>query len=300
MVIYGGLVGALEWSGETWALSLDGDGTWTRIDAPGTAPTPRWLHTAVYDAARNRMIVFGGNSATRVWNNDVYTLSLGDSPVWTQITAVGGDGPLVSKHAAIYDPVRDRMVVYGGENRIFFSGLWSLSLSGDPVWTELVLDPQPPGRWGEVGIYDPRQDRFVIHGGFGILSDCWSLSLDPPGWSLIDASSGAAALEEGSPAEALASAAPHTQLSVWIEPNPFTRSARNELTLPRASVVRASVQDAQGRQVRELARRELPAGPHTLEWDGRDSAGRSLPMGAYFVCVRAGDDRIVRRTILVP
>ena len=47
--------------------------------------------------------------------------------------------PRALAHTAIYDPVRDRMVVFGGYdgngNR---NDVWALSLSGSPAWSELT------------------------------------------------------------------------------------------------------------------------------------------------------------------
>ena len=47
--------------GDTWALSLDGDPAWAELPAPG-APQPfgSWGHGAVYDAAGDRAVAYGG------------------------------------------------------------------------------------------------------------------------------------------------------------------------------------------------------------------------------------------------
>ena len=43
-------------------------------------------------------------------------------------------------HSAIYDPVRDRMVVFGGSavRASNFNDVWALSLAGTPAWTQLT------------------------------------------------------------------------------------------------------------------------------------------------------------------
>ena len=46
--------------------------------------------------------------------NDVWALSLAGTPAWTQLTPTGTPPSARYGHSAIYDPVRDRMVVFGG------------------------------------------------------------------------------------------------------------------------------------------------------------------------------------------
>ena len=71
------------------------------------------------------------------------------------------------------------------------------------------------------------------------------------------------------------------------------------LTLPGAARCDVMVIDAAGRAVRTLlAPAELPAGVHTLAWDGSDDAGAPTPAGLYFVVAHAGGEthavRVVR------
>jgi len=46
--------------GDVWAASLDAPVAWTQLTPAGTAPVARNEHAAIYDAKRDRMIVFGG------------------------------------------------------------------------------------------------------------------------------------------------------------------------------------------------------------------------------------------------
>jgi len=46
--------------------------------------------------------------------NDVWSLSLAETPTWTQLTPTGALPIARDAQSAIYDPVRDRMVVFGG------------------------------------------------------------------------------------------------------------------------------------------------------------------------------------------
>jgi flagellar hook assembly protein FlgD len=48
-----------------------------------------------------------------------------------------------------------------------------------------------------------------------------------------------------------------------------------------------------------LAARVLPAGEHAVTWDGRDSAGRRAPAGAYFARLVTGESTGVEKLVLV-
>ena len=52
--------------------------------------------------------------------------------------------------------------------------------------------------------------------------------------------------------------------------------------LPEEQAVRLDVFDLQGRRVRTIADRRLPAGASVLGWDGRDASGVRLARGVYF------------------
>jgi hypothetical protein len=97
-----------------WALSF-ATMTWSRLAPTGTAPHFREGHTAIYDPVRDRMIIYGGQSdAFSAPFNDAWALSLSGTPAWAQIQPSGTLPTGRAYHGAVYDPVRDRMVVFGG------------------------------------------------------------------------------------------------------------------------------------------------------------------------------------------
>jgi flagellar hook assembly protein FlgD len=60
-----------------------------------------------------------------------------------------------------------------------------------------------------------------------------------------------------------------------------------------------SIVDAQGRLVRTLASRSMPAGAHALSWDGRDDRGAAAAAGIYFAVVRSGEREAKTRVALL-
>lgn len=64
-------------------------------------------------------------------------------------------------------------------------------------------------------------------------------------------------------------------------PNPFNPETRIAFDLPTAASVRLEVFNILGRRVAVLQDGALPAGSHTLVWDGRDAAGQAVSSGVY-------------------
>lgn len=83
-------------------------------------------------------------------------------------------------------------------------------------------------------------------------------------------------------------------LAVW--PNPAIRDVHLEWSLPRESAVHLTVYDAQGRLVAGWDGNQ-PAGSHAHAWDFRDTAGRVVSPGMYFVRLRAGKTVRVGRVL---
>jgi hypothetical protein len=80
-------------------------------------------------------------------------------------------------------------------------------------------------------------------------------------------------------------------------PNPLRGSTTLRLALPRAARAAGAVYDQQGRHVRTLLAGTLPAGEHTIRWDGRDESGRDVPSGMYFVRCETEGRAMTRRIV---
>jgi hypothetical protein len=82
-------------------------------------------------------------------------------------------------------------------------------------------------------------------------------------------------------------------------PNPFHTSTSISYSLPRREHVRIQVYDVNGRLVRSLVDEERGAKAHVATWDGRDSQGREVSSGVYFVRFEAGDKVFTRRSVVL-
>ena len=83
-------------------------------------------------------------------------------------------------------------------------------------------------------------------------------------------------------------------------PNPFNPVTNIQFSVPaNAGAVELSVYNVNGRLVRTLVDAEIEAGPHSVVWNGRDEAGRSVATGVYFArLVTAEETDVIKMALL--
>jgi hypothetical protein len=82
--------------------------------------------------------------------------------------------------------------------------------------------------------------------------------------------------------------------------NPLPQgNASLEVALPAASPVQMRIYDVRGGLVRDLSAHAVPAGRHSISWDGRNSAGVPVRSGVYFMKANAGGKEFKLRLAVV-
>jgi hypothetical protein len=71
-------------------------------------------------------------------------------------------------------------------------------------------------------------------------------------------------------------------------PNPFNPVTTLQYDLPEPGPVTLHIYNLLGQKVCTLVDAEIPAGRHSMQWQGRDDRGRPMPTGIYFVRFQAG------------
>jgi hypothetical protein len=71
-------------------------------------------------------------------------------------------------------------------------------------------------------------------------------------------------------------------------PNPFNAETRIRFAIPQAGHVSLTVYNVTGQLVRTLVNEEMPAGTHSVVWNGFDQDGGQLASGVYFCRMEAG------------
>jgi hypothetical protein len=79
-------------------------------------------------------------------------------------------------------------------------------------------------------------------------------------------------------------------------PNPARGPIAFEIALPEESPVNVEAYDVNGRKVATLAHGRLPAGYHTVRWDG---AAQGASAGVYFVRARWNGFEAVRHVVVM-
>ncbi|MCK4413189.1 MAG: hypothetical protein KAY32_06570 [Candidatus Eisenbacteria sp.] len=73
-----------------------------------------------------------------------------------------------------------------------------------------------------------------------------------------------------------------------IHPNPFHAQTSIDFRLTRSCPVILAIYDVAGRQVTTLMDGTMPADEYSVNWNGRDAAGRDMPSGVYLARLNAG------------
>ena len=245
---------------------------WIDLTPSGTKPAARCLHTAAYDAARHRMIMYGGQISGPI--DDIWAFDLHDN-TWTNLTpATRPPGRYFA--SSIYTD--DRVFVFGGTTpTALVNELWSFDLR-DSTWLQVIVSGTiPPARTSHSAIYVPKDRSMIVFGGIGdsMYNDVWKLG----GF--------VTSVQDG-----------EDRLPARIElcqnyPNPFNPTTELRFAIRDFGFVRLAVYDLLGREVVAIVDRELGQGAYAYTWDAR-----GMPSGAYFLRLQSNGSSISRKMLL--
>lgn len=328
----------ITWSGQgpgvffndVWAFDLDTH-AWSQFMPAGTLPNVRYGVGVAFDAAAEELVTFAGftnqGRFDDVWRFD------GTSVAWSNVSPAVG--PIERcLHAACYDAVGGRMIMYGGQNAGPLDDIWSLDLDTN-TWTELTPATRPAGRYFTALVYDANNRRATIFGGqtaSAPTAEAWVFDLWTHRWTQLfpagtapSARWGAAGIHDAANDRMVVfggydgvvkndvwalndlsdtatgvgrSPAPAAVLHPNV-PNPFNPSTTISYELPAATPVSLRIYDVAGRLVRTLAGGVAPAGAHTRQWDGRDDRGAAVASGVYILRLEAGGTALTRKMVLL-
>ncbi len=152
-------------------VTLGDSPTWSKLDVAG-GPTDRFAHSAIYDAAGDRMVLFGGTRDWKAGLDDVYALDLSggvDGLAWTKLEPTGRAPSRRFDHAAAWHPTLRWMVVFGGtrDGNRALSDAFVLDVSTDtPTWAPLdASGASPAASRGPAAAYSADSDALVFFGG---------------------------------------------------------------------------------------------------------------------------------------
>ncbi len=82
-------------------------------------------------------------------------------------------------------------------------------------------------------------------------------------------------------------------------PNPFNPTTKIDFALPRSGHVTLEVFNVVGQRIRVLMDGDLPAGPHSIVWDGRETSGQMVGSGIYFYRLKSQNFSDIKRMVFL-
>jgi hypothetical protein len=163
--------------------------SYSLLPAGTTVPSPRFDGTIAYDPSEKQIFLFGGQDSSP--RNDLWFYSL-DRKQWAQVQASGTIPPARFGHTLIFDSLRRRLILFGGQAGAFFSDTWAFDIAAGN-WSQLSPDDAGPSRrYGHSAIYETSRDRMVVSHGFtdaGRFDDTWAFDLGTNSWGNLSPSS---------------------------------------------------------------------------------------------------------------
>lgn len=158
-----------EWDGASWSAA-----------SPATRPPARIGHALAFDAARGRIVLFGGSGVMGGLLGDTWAW---DGTTWSELAPATAPLPRLD-HAMAYNPARKRVVLFGGLGLEPRSDTWEWD---GTTWRELAPAGAITPRASSGMTYDTARDELVLFGGVVSgttgdvdLSDTWFLRFDAP------------------------------------------------------------------------------------------------------------------------
>ena len=227
-VLYGGRDRNWDFRTETWEWSPESP-AWRRCaETSDRKPSGRLTHTMVWDATRERMLLFGGSNLENSFN-DTWSFE-GSTSRWVRLETTG-DPPPRSQHGMVHDPDTDTLIVFGGRGPDHqpLHDTWLLDLDSlrwtrqEPTGTA----PQPRARDHVQMARDPLTGTIVMRGaslGSGLADETWHFDARARTWTLMPTDREPRGMEHGflCPVDALGGLVFFGFESGWLGRSPQT------------------------------------------------------------------------------
>ncbi len=82
-------------------------------------------------------------------------------------------------------------------------------------------------------------------------------------------------------------------------PNPFNSTTIIEFFMAEPSAVSLKIYNELGQEIAELINKNLAAGPYSILWEGKNSAGQFVGSGLYFAKLEKGDQTKTIKLMLI-
>lgn len=181
VVVFGGETRSLDGSAaeatqDTWEWS-PATATWKLRSTSGPAPDARGGAAMVFDPVRNKMLLFGGRSATGYDYEDLWEWDPGTG-AWTDRSTAGAHPSARAQHGMLYQRSTGKILLFGGGRSDANSsdGTSVSSSLGDTwlldpataTWTALTPSTSPSVRHDFGLVWDATRNKAVLFGGMQV------------------------------------------------------------------------------------------------------------------------------------
>ena len=176
MILFGGFDGSTQYN-DTWAYDPAAN-TWADLAPGGSLPAARDSQAMAYDSDNKVMVLFGGWSATRQFD-DTWAYDPAKNS-WMDLKPAAESPTARALHQMIYDPATKKLVLFGGgTSSATFNDAWLFDFA-ERSWTPATAAGEAPSaRAGHAMVYDPSAKDVLLFGGSnGIgayFDDLWRL-----------------------------------------------------------------------------------------------------------------------------
>ncbi len=273
-------------AGDSWARCPDVPVNPTR------KRTCRWGTDMVYDGDSIIYLLKGSNT-TEVWKY-ITQFDTWDLRPLDEISLLGNRNRRVKNGGAIAYLNGTLFVLKGGNTQEF----WSYNVAGPDTWIRRADIP-----YAYTGIRRRPKRGAAMTAGPNAAIFCLKGSSTYEFWEYRpETDSIGTILTANNPQRQGVMGENRTlteKLNLRIYPNPGTHANLNiAWYLPNAAQVKIRVYDVTGTLIQTLIETPLPAGRHSLTWDARDSKGRKVAPGIYFVKLETGESTLSRKLII--
>ena len=283
MILFGGSDGSSGYN-DTWSLELN-TLTWYELKTPGISPSKRFAHATIYDPIGHKMIIFAGDNYYQPMMNDVWSLDLTyGKERWRELTPSGSLPDTRAQHFyALNDASRDIVIGFGYNlSSGYHSDMWALNLNS-LTWRQVLPSDIVEARRGSCAAYDPLGQQIIIFGGDRsdyYWGDTYALILEPVG------------VEEKRVSQDF------VLPCIRISSDPSRLPLRLEIFAPSTGEIQLNITDVSGRLVNTLIEAHN-TGNYAIKWDGKDSNGREVAAGTYFIKLVVDGQSVVEKAVVI-
>jgi N-acetylneuraminic acid mutarotase len=183
VILFGGYDAAKDYFNDTWSYDFNSD-TWTEMK-PSTSPPIRNYNAMAYDAAADRVLIWG---CYYVYPDDVNMWSYDfNTNTWQEIKPGEGAHPLSRDYTVMaYDVKSDQTILYGGTP--LGDETWAYAYKTN-TWTKLEPGTVPGRLSRHAIVYSTAADLVILFGGVigsytdNYSGDTWTYNFNTNTWA---------------------------------------------------------------------------------------------------------------------